>query len=369
MKVLLIGNYVHDVQRSMQLFAALMFDSLAGAGHEVRLSRPGPVLGKLKPSNMGFGKWLGYVDQFAIFPARLKKDILWADIVHICDHANSIYVKYLQAKPHLVTCHDLLAVRSALGEISENRTSTTGRQLQRMILSGLRQSRHVVCVSEATRQDVLRLVGVPQSRVSTVYSSVNYDYSPMSSQDVQTHRRALGLDEQPFVLHVGGNQWYKNRLGTMQIFNYLRQYEAFHECRLLMVGRPWTDEMRQFVCRSGLTERVQELTNVGEEQLRALYGSAKLLLFPSLQEGFGWPILEAQACGCPVVTTDRAPMSEISGAAAILIDPTDPSVAAGKIASVPNLVSFRQAGLQNAARFSRSKMTMQYLEIYKALLQ
>ena len=161
----------------MQLFASLMFDSLAGAGHEVRLARPQPVFGKLKPSNVGLGKWLGYIDKFAIFPNQLKKDLLWADIVHICDHSNSIYVKHLRGKPHLVTCHDLLAVRSALGEISENPTSFTGRQLQRMILSGLSQSRHLVCDSEATRQDVLRLVAIPQSRVSKVYLTINYPYS------------------------------------------------------------------------------------------------------------------------------------------------------------------------------------------------
>jgi glycosyltransferase involved in cell wall biosynthesis len=238
-----------------------------------------------------------------------------------------------------------------------------------MILSGLSQSRHLVCDSEATRQDVLRLVAIPQSRVSKVYLTINYPYSPMSSEDIQVHLRALGVNHQPFVLHVGGNQWYKNRLGAIQIFNSLLQYEAFRECRLLMVGRPWTDEMRQFVCRSGLSERVLELTDVDEEPLRALYSCAELLLFPSWEEGFGWPILEAQACGCPVVTTDKAPMSEISGAASILINPADPTAAAAKIAATSNLPSFREAGLQNVARFSRSAMTTQYLEIYRQLLQ
>ena len=75
---------------------------------------------------------------------------------------------------------------------------------------------------------------------------------------------------------------------------------------------------------NGLRDRVIELTNITNEDLRALYSKATALLFPSLREGFGWPIIEAQACGCPVFTSDRVPMTEVGGDAAIYLDPTDP---------------------------------------------
>src|SRR5258708_722987 len=110
MKILLIGNYIPDQQESMQRFANMLEVGLTQLGHEVRLIRPEPFFGKIRPSPEGFGKWLGYIDKFLLFPSRLRKAIAWADVVHICDHSDAFYTKYIQNKPHLVTCHDLLAV-------------------------------------------------------------------------------------------------------------------------------------------------------------------------------------------------------------------------------------------------------------------
>ena len=222
MKVLLVGNYANDEQESMQRFAALLNAGLRKAGHEVRLIRPIPVIGRLKPAVHGVGKWCGYVDKFAFFPPELKAAAKWADIIHVCDHSNAFYVKYLSSRPHVVTCHDLLAISSALDEIPENRTSWTGQQLQKMILGGLRRARHVICVSEATRVELIRLTGLPEHRVSLIYNGLNYPYAPF----VKSHegRSTGGLDtSEPFFLHVGGNQWYKNRLGVLEIFSHLQR--------------------------------------------------------------------------------------------------------------------------------------------------
>ena len=144
----------------MQRFAAFMAQGLRQAGHEARVVKPRASLGQLHISGEGFGKWLGYVDKFGLFPLVLKSEIKWADVVHICDHSNSFYTKYLRFVPHVVTCHDLLAVRSALGEIPQNPTRWTGRQLQRLILKGLTEAQHIACVSDATRSDLLRLAGI-----------------------------------------------------------------------------------------------------------------------------------------------------------------------------------------------------------------
>jgi len=114
MKILLIGNYINDAQESMQRFAEVLKKGLIKEKQEVKLIRPETFFGKIKPSHYGVGKWLGYIDKFVIFPWKLKKEKKWADIVHICDHSNSFYVKYLKDVKHLVTCHDLLTIRSAL---------------------------------------------------------------------------------------------------------------------------------------------------------------------------------------------------------------------------------------------------------------
>lgn len=366
MKVLLVSNYENDTQESMQRFAALLVHGLSEVGHEVRTLRPPSLFGGLYPSGQGLGKWLGYLDKFFIFPSVLRSASRWADIIHICDHSNSFYTKYLDTFPHIVTCHDLLAIRSARGEVLKNRTGWSGRQLQRMILRGLIHARHVVCVSEATRRDLLRITGIPEERVSRIYNSLNYPYSPMSRQEATDRLLNLSIDPNtPFLLHVGGNQWYKNRLGVLQIFACLKRTILDRNLRLIMAGKPWTLEMRRFVGELRMTDSVLELTGIANEDLRALYSTATMLLFPSLQEGFGWPIIEAQACGCPVLTSDRPPMDEVGGEAAIYVDPEDLESAARTIRTVLEKAScLSRAGLRNAARFNMPAMIDNYVALY-----
>jgi len=297
----------------------------------------------------------------------LKSAIPWADVVHICDHSNAFYSRFLQNIPHVVTCHDLFGIRSALGEIPQNPTAWTGKQLQGMILHGLRQARHVACVSEATRRDLLRVAGIPEHRVSRIYNSLNYPYSPMEPNQARRRLARLGVDpSRPFFLHVGAT-WYKNRPGLLRIFSIFRRFPGVPDLRLVLVGGPLTAEMRRFVRNNQLNGVVQELTGVADEDLRALYSCAAMMLFPSLEEGFGWPIIEAQACGCPVTTSGWAPMNEIGGTAAMYIDPTNPKSAADALGkALSRLPEMREAGLLNAARF-RSGMIENYLSLYEAV--
>jgi glycosyltransferase involved in cell wall biosynthesis len=366
MKVLLVGNYVNDEQRSMQLFANMLQAGLRKDGHEVQLLRPALVLGRIKPSARGFGKWLGYIDKFVLFPAKLKAEAKWADVIHICDHSNACYVKYLSSRPHTVTCHDLLAISSAMNECPESRTPWTGRQLQRIILRGLKKARHVICVSEATKAELIRIAKLPEHKVSLIYNGLNYSYAP--SPDSCEDRNVAIQARKPFLLHVGGNQWYKNRLGVLKIFANLQSTIPGSTMKLVMVGKPWTREMQDFVSLHGLRGSVVELTNATNAELQALYSSAVALLFPSLREGFGWPIIEAQACGCPVFTSGRTPMTEIGGNAAIYLDPTDPAGAAAVIVrSLDHLSQLRVAGFENAKRFNPSVMVSSYSSVYRQL--
>lgn len=350
----------------MQRFAGLLAGGLTNSGHEVRVYRPPAFFGQLRPSGSGVGKWLGYIDKFGVFPSLLRKAIKWADVVHICDHANSVYLEYLRSVPHVVTCHDLLAIRSALGEIPQYRTGWTGRQLQQLILKSLSEAQHIVCVSEATRRDLLRLVNISEGRVSRVYNALNYSYARMDSREAECRVRRLLVDpSRSFVLHVGGNQWYKNRLGVLQVFSLVRKMAVGRKLQLVMVGKPWTAEMRRSVVKHGIADVTFELAGVTNEDLRALYSTATMMLFPSLQEGFGWPIVEAQACGCPVVTSRRSPMDEVGGNAAIYVDPDDPESAAVAVERSLDLApSLREASMLNATRFSGPSMIEGYLSLY-----
>ena len=134
--------------------------------------------------------------------------------------------------------------------------------------------------------------------------------------------------------------------------------------RLVMVGKPWTTDMRRFILENEMSNVALELTGVANEDLRALYSTASMMLFPSLQEGFGWPIVEAQACGCPVATSRRGPMDEVAGEAAVYIDPENPESAAAILnRALENMEGRRESSIANAARF-RSGMIDNYLLLY-----
>lgn len=371
MRVLLLGNYAHNHQQSMLRFAELMRELLTTAGHEVRLLQPPPVLGTLTSSaEEGLGKWLGYIDRFLLFRPRLRREAAWADVVHICDHGNAMYAAMLGGTPHVVTCHDLMAIASARGEIAENRTGWSGRVFQRWVLNGLRRAQHIVCVSDQTRAELLRVAGLAPERTRVVHNALNYPYRPMPAAEARARLQALAAAEPwPFLLHVGGNQWYKNRGGVVRIFAHLAALPTFQRHHLVMAGKPCPSDLREQVQHSGLAERIHEWTEVCNEDLRALYSTAEALLFPSLQEGFGWPIAEAQACGCPVITSSRSPMTEVGGDAAIYIDPEDEAGAATIVVdAMTRRTALVQAGLQNVERFSGAQMVERYIDAYRAVL-
>ncbi len=387
LSVLLIGNYEPDGQQSMQRFAAVMEKELALRGVEVEVIRPEPFFGRLRPGATGFGKWLGYLDKFFVFPRRLKRRLREmrqgrerAVVVHICDHSNAFYTRYLQDVPHVVTCHDMLAVRSALGEIPQNPTRWSGRRLQQIILNGLHSSQNIACVSESTRRDLCRLVDQAATRCVVVEMGQNNTFAPVPI--VHARARMLEMARQAghapassarYVVHVGGEQWYKNRKGVVEMFCELRRSSDQGDLWLLMVGKPLSAELKALIDEAGLAERVVELRSVSHEDLCSIYSAAELLLFPSLQEGFGWPIIEAQACGCRVVTTARPPMNEVGGDAAACVEPEDIPASLDILLNVLyENESQREAriarGFANAAKYATTRMIDIYLALYETAI-
>jgi glycosyltransferase involved in cell wall biosynthesis len=324
-------------------------------------------LGKTFSVAGGLGKWLGYVDKFLLFPIKLRSVKNQFDVVHICDHSNAMYAKHLVENPHVVTCHDVLAIKSALGEVPQNEVSATGRKFQELILAGLKVAQLIVCVSEATRADMLRVTRRPPCTSTVVYLSLNYPYSPMERGEALARLDKLGFDGRtPFFIHVGGTVWYKNKLGVLEIYNSLRMLLAHAQPHLLMVGKPLSDPLLEYITANGLDSMIQRLSDVSNEDLRAAYSLAKGLIFPSLQEGFGWPVLEAQACGCPVFTSGRPPMNEVGGAAAVYFDPADAKMAAQIVAATLDESDvMQQRGLMNVLKFNVEKMIQGYISAYE----
>ena len=375
--VLLVGNYEYDRQESMQRFVAVLARELPQYGIRAEILRPKAWFGRLRPSGAGLGKWLGYIDKFLIFPFALRRKVRALRrssdtcppklVVHICDHSNAHYVFHLAQAPHLVTCHDLLAIRAARGDFPHNWVSWTGRAYQRLILTGLKRARYVTCDSIATQGDFEKIAGHPPGGIRTINVPLNYPYEPTPQDKAARLLQCLGVAEGTrFILHVGADVWYKNRERVLDIFSRMED----RTLQLLMVGPPFAQGLIE---KYELDGRVRTFQRLGNETLQALYSMAECLLFPSLEEGFGWPIVEAQACGCPVVTTNKPPMTEVGGAAAVYIDPACPDAAATAVHGVltrtpPERAGWCQRGLENAARFSTGRIIGQFIDTYDAVL-
>jgi glycosyltransferase involved in cell wall biosynthesis len=365
MKILIVANYILSHQQSMQRFADMLKEGLIAEGHEVQLIRPREILCKGDQAEHGLNKWLGYIDRFFLFRWQLKQAAKWADVVHICDHSNAMYAKWIN-KPSLVTCHDLLAIQSGLGLIVTNKTGFTGRGLQKWIASGLQASAHVACVSKNTQDELIKTLDNPIGQTSIAYNALNYPYSPMSQDEAWSllHKRLPDL-KQSYFFHLGGNQWYKNRKGVAEIYSQLIQYPEYKRHKLVLAGKPWPDDLKDKINVLGIKNQVIEISDLTNEEIRAFYSTTEALIFPSLQEGFGWPIAEAQACGCKVITTGRPPMTEVGGDAAIYIEPEIPVKAAEIIHSQLHAKKdVTTKSIENAKRFSMEAMIAAYTAGY-----
>ena len=373
MKILLVGNYPNDGYESMDRFAALMRDGLQQAGHDVDVLCPPVLMGKfVSGSQRGFGKWLGYVDKFLLCPALVRDRARRADLVHICDHSNAMYSNWAGETPCVVTCHDMLAVRGALGEQTDCPASRAGRYLQRWIVRGLRTAKVVVSVSSATASDVERIVGGDRPLRRVILNALNYPYRRLQREEALARlAQATQVDPaRPFVLHVGTNLRRKNRQCVVRAFAHASRKA---DLQLVFAGQPPAPDLQELLRSEGVADRVTVVAKPSNEVLEALYNTALAFFFPSRYEGFGWPLIEAQACGCPVICSRCAPFAEVVGASAQVREADDELGFAEDILRLARNPAERDAwaaaSLRNAARFAPAPMILQYLDVYRELAE
>src|ERR1035437_5649811 len=380
-KIILIGNHPNDGHESMDRFVNLLWQGLKERGVEVEVLKPKRFLARLCHRGTGMGKWLAYFDKFVVFPRILKRrlkqlqDSSVSFIVHFCDQTCGVYASSVFEFPHVVTCYDLISIRSALDEFPGYPTRATGKIYQKLMLNGLRQASTVVCISETTRADFLRLTGTKGQNVSVVKLALNYPYRPMSSEAALpmiysvSHRCGIKRPDH-YLFHVGGNHWPKNRPGLIRIYQALTRISE--PPPLVLAGQQPSLELQTLIRSENLQSRVFAVGKVSNEELNALYSQAEALVFPSLYEGFGWPVIEAQACGCPVIVSDIEVLKEIAGDSVCYIPLSDIPTAAVAIRAflaLPQTEKTAQVnkGFQNAATYSVSRMLDEYLKVYRSI--
>lgn len=283
--------------------------------------------------------------------------------VHLPNQHFGRWVPWLSC-PSIVTVHDL--VRLAFPFAKEGWISAMGLALDR---AGLRKAAHVICVSEVTKRDLMCHLDVPEEKITVVLHGVDHEvFNPCPNQDSSTSRS-------PYLLYVGSERPRKN-LGTLlRAFALVKQQgHPFNSLTLLKVGPAGrSDAFRKATLdeagRLGIERDIQFVEYVSDQELAVLYSNALALVFPSLYEGFGLPIVEAMACGCPVITSNVSSMPEIAGSAALLVNPHDTPALAEAMRCVildpTQRARLRAQGLLRAQDFSWDKTAEATFAVYQ----
>ena len=375
MHLVLIGNYLPDKQESMQRFSTMLATGVEELGVSTETWRPVPLFGAGgRPTNAGVRKWLGYVDKWLIFPVilrwRQRRYAGRADVrFHICDHSNSPYLGHLARQRTSITCHDVLAIRGALGHADAyTGASRTGQRLQQWILHHLSRAQRLACVSQFTLTQLVELEAgaqiQPSANWQVIHNAFNADFRPLPPAEREAIlRRAKVPLATPFLLHVGSNQTRKNRSMLLEMVHALGDRWAGTIC---LAGEAPEAALLARARALGLRDRLVSVVKPDHQTLVALYGHCEAFVFPSYSEGFGWPVIEAQACGAPVIASSVAPMPEVSGGAALHAHPDDaPAFAEAVLALRQPAVraALVARGFENCHRFTLRHMAQAYLRL------
>jgi len=371
--VALLHDVREDANLSMKLYAERVAAAVGG-GWMVRHVSPWAGWGNAPGGRGTFSWWLAksgeYVARYLVYPVAAARRR--ADVFHIVDHGYGYLLASVPGRRTVVTCHDLMLLKLARGEFGwRGPIPKLPALLLRLSAGFLRLAGRVVAVSRATADDTVRLLGVPRERVEVIYSGVEASFSPPPDRATRRAARArLGLDGRPVLLHVGNNWFYKNVDAVIRTLPLVGNGDA---AVLLKVGQGFSVDQQALAARLAVTDRIRELGRLGVDELRAVYWAADVLVFPSLWEGFGWPVLEAMACGTPVVCSDRGALGETAPGAATLVDPDDPKGIADAIMRVLTDSSYRrtqvEAGLDRAREFTWERAGKQLCAVYESVAE
>ncbi len=303
-----------------------------------------------------------------------ERSVLWWDRVTLSrlvrrDRLDVFLSPYFKAPgirscPIAVTVHDLMALR--LPQSLSGRGRASVEAFRAYAAHSARRAAVVLTVSEHSRRDIAELLDVPVSKVCVVGNCVDARFRPPDAPEtIRRAKEVCGISGD-YLLYVGNFRPHKNIDGLLDAYAGL-DVELRDRFSLVLAGRedPWTAEARRRADRLGLDDRVRFPGHVPDEHLPGLYAGAHAFVTLSRWEGFGLPPLEAMACGAPVVVSDRAALPEVTGEAALRVDPEDQAAVTGTITRVltepATCRELSEKGRHRAAEFSPDRFAEKVL--------
>ncbi len=284
-------------------------------------------------------------------------------------HALAFVAPLAAPCPFVVTVYDLSFLRYPESFRPFNRW-----YLSHFTAHSVKRAKAVITISESTRQDVINLLGAPPERVHTVYCGVDPLFRPLPAAEVAAFRAARGLPEQ-FGLFLGTLEPRKNVDGLIRAYASWRQQQPDAPPLLIAGGKGWYyHQIFQAVEALNLTESIRFPGYIPQNELPLWYNAATFFVYPSHFEGFGLPVLEAMACGTPVITSTAASLPEVAGrdGAAVLVNPTDTAALAEAMRQVmgdaERRAAMSQQGRARAANFHWAKTAQETVAVYRKVL-
>ena len=270
--------------------------------------------------------------------------------------------------PTLLTVHDLSFLHYP-NTFPESLVS----YLNQVVPWSIRRATHILADSEATKQDLLSLWQVPSEKITVLLSGVTSSFKRIdAAAQLLKVRQTYQLGDAPYLLSVGTIQPRKNYQLLIRAFKAVA--DRFPHNLIISGGKGWLfDEMLAEIEKQGLQGRVRFIGFVDDADLPTLYSGAELFVFPSLYEGFGLPLLEAMACGVPVISSNASSLPEVGQDTAVYLSPHDPQVWTQKMIDLleneDERAELSQRGLTHISRFSWQKTAVQLLEIYSQIVR
>lgn len=358
-----IGRYVRELLAALaQIDAETSYRLFVAGQRQDRLpAAPGPNF-TWHPSPLN-AEWHARLWQRARLPIPIQAWTGPAKLLHAPDFS---LPPVRRGTRTILTVHDLAFLKAPESAVPGLRA-----YLSRVVPRSVARADLVLCDSDSTRQDLIEVYGTEPGKVRVLYSGVNARFRPIGDPErMEALRARYGIAPGPFILSVGTVQPRKN---------YARLAEALSglpgDIRLLIIGGPgWLeDDLYRQVSRLRLGKRIQFLGFVQDEDLPAFYNAASVVAIPSLYEGFGLPVLEAMACGVPVITSNRSSLPEVGGDAALLVNPEDTGEIRAALGRAIDDRALRQdmirRGLAQASQFTWEKAAQQLLGHYRDLME
>jgi glycosyltransferase involved in cell wall biosynthesis len=296
-----------------------------------------------------------YYERFWRYPRLVSQQIKAADIFHIVEPCDGHIVYWLKdkGKPIVVTCHDLINFSYPENAQKNTQIPQLSDNAWRYSVRGMKYADRIIAVSDATAKDTAQILNISPTRIKVVPNGVEAVFHPLSKEEILSFRKQQRIPwETTCVLNVGSNHPRKN------IDNILKSIAILQEKGLPIqfwkVGADFSTKQKEFIKTHNLEKNVRYLGKPDKSTLCQIYNAADLLLAPSLYEGFGITLLEAMACGTPVITGNVSAMPEVVGDAGILVDPKNCQEIAHEVLRLHQNIGDRQSIIEQG--IARTKL-------------